>query len=154
MAAHITIVGNLGTDPALRYTPHGQPVTNFNIAVNRRRKDQKDETDWYRVTLWGRAAETANEILSKGRKVYVEGEPQQKFFEDHNTGQQRMSMEINANRWEAVDQNPNAQQNQGRRQQGQRSQGQQGQRQAPPQQQQPQQPSSRYAPTSDAVNAF
>ena len=73
----ITIVGNLGRDPELRYTPQGTPVCSFTVATNERRKDRagemQDSTTWFRVTLWGRQAETASQYLTKGRPVYIEG---------------------------------------------------------------------------------
>jgi single-strand DNA-binding protein len=77
MFQKIIIVGNLGGDPQMRYTPSGQAVTNFNVATNRRytssNGERVDETVWFRVSAWGRLAETCNEYLRKGRKVLVEG---------------------------------------------------------------------------------
>src|SRR5438034_11698708 len=73
----IIIVGNLGRDPELRYTPQGTAVCDFSVATNERRKDQsgemKDETTWFKVTFWGRQAEVASQYLTKGRQVYIEG---------------------------------------------------------------------------------
>ncbi len=73
----IIIVGNLGRDPEMRYTPSGQPVTNFNVATNRQYTDsngqQVKETIWFRVSTWGKQAETCNQYLKKGSKVLVEG---------------------------------------------------------------------------------
>src|SRR6266481_722818 len=74
----ITLVGNLGRDPELRYTPQGTPVCSFSLATNERRKDRatgenNDITTWFRVTLWGRQAETASQYLTRGRPVYIEG---------------------------------------------------------------------------------
>ena len=78
MYQKITIVGNLGGDPQMRYMPDGSAVTNFSLATNRRWTDQStgqpvDETTWVRVSVWGRQAETVNQYLSKGRRVLVEG---------------------------------------------------------------------------------
>lgn len=77
MYQKITIVGNLGRDPEMRYTPEGTPVTNFSIATNRRWTgrdgQQREETAWFRVTAWRRTAEVCNQYLSKGRQVLVEG---------------------------------------------------------------------------------
>jgi single-strand DNA-binding protein len=73
----IIIVGNLGRDPEMRYTPSGQAVTNFSIATNRQYTasdgNQVKETIWFRVSTWGKQAETCNQYLRKGSKVLVEG---------------------------------------------------------------------------------
>ena len=73
----IIIVGNLGRDPEMRYTPSGQAVTNFNVATNRQYTasdgSQVKETIWFRVSSWGKQAETCNQFLKKGSKVLVEG---------------------------------------------------------------------------------
>jgi len=73
----VIIVGNLGRDPEMRYTPDGTPVTDFSVATNRRwnRPDgtQGEETVWFRVTAWRKLAEICNQYLSKGRAVLVEG---------------------------------------------------------------------------------
>jgi primosomal replication protein N len=69
----VILVGNLGRDPELRYTTQGTPVCSFSMATNERRKDKtgemQDHTTWFRVTLWGRQAETASQYLTKGRPV-------------------------------------------------------------------------------------
>lgn len=87
MYQKIIIIGNLGRDPEMRYMPDGTAVTSFSVATNRRWTDRAtgqpvDETTWFRVNVWGRQAETANEYLSKGRKVLVEGQ----LTPDRNTG--------------------------------------------------------------------
>ena len=73
----IIIVGNLGRDPEKRYTPSGQAVTNFNVATNRQYTDsngqQVKETIWFRISTWGKQAETCDQYLKKGNKVLVEG---------------------------------------------------------------------------------
>jgi single-strand DNA-binding protein len=73
----IIIVGNLGNDPEMRYTPNGQAVTNFSVATNRvytgSDGNQVKETIWFRVSAWGRTAETTNQYLTKGSRVLVEG---------------------------------------------------------------------------------
>jgi single-strand DNA-binding protein len=91
MYQKIIIVGNLGRDPEMRYMPDGTAVTSFSVATNRRWTDKAtgqpvDETTWFRVSVWGRQAETANEYLSKGRKVLVEGQ----ITPDRNTGGPRL----------------------------------------------------------------
>jgi single-strand DNA-binding protein len=74
----IIVVGNLGRDPEMRYTPDGTPVTTFSVATNRRWTgqdgQQHDETTWFRVTAWRRMAETCNQYLQKGRQVLIEGQ--------------------------------------------------------------------------------
>lgn len=78
MYQKIIIIGNLGSDPEMRYMPDGTAVTNFSVATNRRWTDRasgepREETTWFRVSAWRRQAETANQYLSKGRRVLVEG---------------------------------------------------------------------------------
>jgi single-strand DNA-binding protein len=77
MYQKLVIVGNLGQDPEMRYTPDGTPVTSFSVATNRKwnRPDgsQGEETVWFRVTAWRRMAEVCNQYLKKGRQVLVEG---------------------------------------------------------------------------------
>lgn len=86
----IIIVGNLGRDPEMRYTPSGQAVTNFNVATNRQYTDsngqQVKETIWFRVSTWGKQAETCNQYLKKGNKVLVEG----RLVPDQATGGPRV----------------------------------------------------------------
>ena len=108
MYQRITLVGNLGSDPEMRYLPDGRPVTNFSLATNRRWSDrqsgeQREETVWWRVSVFGNQAEACNQYLSKGRQVLVEG----RMRPDPNTGAPRIwtrqdgtpgaSYEINAN---------------------------------------------------------
>jgi single-strand DNA-binding protein len=73
----VTVVGNLGRDPEMRYTPAGQAVTNFSVAASRKYKSSEgelvDETVWFRVSAWGKQAETCNQYLKKGSRVLVEG---------------------------------------------------------------------------------
>jgi single-strand DNA-binding protein len=97
--SRIVLVGNLGRDPEMRYSQSGTPITNFTIAVNRRRRDQngnyQDETDWFRVTLFRQQAEMAAEWLKKGSKVLVEGQFQLRTFTG-NDGVERTTAEVNA----------------------------------------------------------
>ncbi len=94
------IIGNLGRDPEMRYTPSGQAVTQFTVAVNRNFKGQngewQEETEWFRVVVWGQQAERAAEHLRKGNKVYIEGRLQTRQWEDQ-TGQKRYTTELVAN---------------------------------------------------------
>jgi single-strand DNA-binding protein len=75
--SNLIIVGNLGRDPEMRYTPEGQPVTDFSVAVNRQYTNKAGETVkelvWFRVSSWGKQAEVVNQYLKKGSKVLVEG---------------------------------------------------------------------------------
>jgi len=77
MFQKVILVGNLGRDPEMRYTPGGQAVTNISVATNRRYTDSsgelRDETVWFRVAVWGKQAENVNQYLKKGRSVLVEG---------------------------------------------------------------------------------
>ncbi len=96
----ITLVGNLGRDPELRYTPQGTPVCSFSLATNERRKDRNtgennDITTWFRVTLWGRQAETASQYLTRGRPVYIEGRLRVEEWTDRD-GKARHTLEVNA----------------------------------------------------------
>jgi single-strand DNA-binding protein len=94
----IIIVGNLGRDPELRYTPQGLAVCDFSVATNERRKDQsgemKDETTWFKVTFWGRQAEVASQYLTKGKQVYIEGRLRAREWTDKD-GRVRTSLEVN-----------------------------------------------------------
>ena len=94
------IIGNLGRDPEMRYTPNGQAVTQFTVAVNRNYKDNdgawQEETEWFRVVVFGQQAERAAEYLRKGGKVYVEGRLQTRQWEDKD-GQKRYTTELVAN---------------------------------------------------------
>lgn len=77
MYQRLVLVGNLGRDPEMRYTPQGTAVTSFPVATTRRYNtadgQQKEETLWFRISVWGKQAETVNQYLSKGRQVLVEG---------------------------------------------------------------------------------
>ncbi len=95
----VMLIGNVGQDPELRYTPDGNPVANFSIAVNRRRKvgdEYKDETEWFNIVCFSRTAENVNQYLSKGQKVYVEGRFQSSEYVGQD-GNQRKSFEVIAN---------------------------------------------------------
>jgi len=94
------IIGNLGRDPEMRYTPSGRPVTEFSVAVNQSTKNQQtgewvEATDWFRVTVWGDRAERTAEQLRKGTRVFVEGRFRTREFEARD-GQKRISLEITA----------------------------------------------------------
>ena len=94
----ISIIGNLGRDPEMRYTPNGKPVTQFSVAVNQSTKNQQtgewiEETDWFRVSVFGDRAERAAEQLRKGNRVFVDGRFRTREFEG-NDGQKRTSLDV------------------------------------------------------------
>jgi len=95
----ILVIGNLGGDPEMRYTPNGQAVTSFSVATNYRYTtadgERRDETEWFRISAWGRLAETCNQFLTKGRQIYVEGRLRSRSYETRD-GQTRFSNEITA----------------------------------------------------------
>ncbi len=96
----VMIIGNLGADPEMRYTPNGRPVTQFNVAVNQSTKNQQtgewvEATDWFRVSVWGDRAERAAENLRKGNRVFVEGRFKTREFEGRD-GQKRTSLDVTA----------------------------------------------------------
>lgn len=95
----ITIVGYLGKDPEIRYMPDGTAVCNFSVATTEKRKDRSGEmqesTIWFRINVWGKQADAANQYLTKGRQVYVEGRLSQQEFTDRD-GNKRTSLEVRA----------------------------------------------------------
>ncbi|MGB7070941.1 MAG: single-stranded DNA-binding protein [Pyrinomonadaceae bacterium] len=95
----ITVVGNLGRDPELRYTPDGKAVCDFSMATNEKRKDKsgelQDVTTWFRITLWARQAENAAKYLKKGSAVYVEGRLRIEEWTDRD-GNNRYTLEVQA----------------------------------------------------------
>jgi len=97
----VILVGNLGSDPEMRYTPNGKAVTSFSMATNRRYTtsagESREETDWFRISVWGKQAEQCNQFLSKGKQVYVEGRLHARSWEGQG-GQMRTSLEVTAER--------------------------------------------------------
>ena len=93
----IIIIGHLGRDPEMRYTPSGDGVTSFSVASSRRYRtaagEQREETMWFNVSAWGRLAETCNQYLTKGRQVYLEGTLSNRIFQG-NDGQPRISNDV------------------------------------------------------------
>ncbi|NIP93306.1 MAG: single-stranded DNA-binding protein [Akkermansiaceae bacterium] len=94
----VMLIGNLTRDPELRYTPKGTAVAEIGMAINRvRTNDQgqrQEDTTFVDVTLWGRQAELAQQYLTKGRPVYIEGRLQMDTWEDKNTGQKRSKLKV------------------------------------------------------------
>src|SRR5262245_30717543 len=94
----VILIGNLGKDPEVKYTPQGTPVAKLTIATNERYKDKdgqwQDRTEWHNVVLWQRLAEIAGEYLKKGGKVYIEGRLQTRSWDDKQTNQKRYMTEV------------------------------------------------------------
>jgi len=97
----VILIGNLGADPELKYTPSNRPVCNLNIATNEVFKDKggqrQERTEWHRVTVWGDSAENCSKYLAKGRSVYIEGRLQTRSWDDKE-GKKRYSTEVVADR--------------------------------------------------------
>ena len=96
----VMIIGNLGADPDMRFTPNGNPVTSFRVAASNTRLvngERKDDTEWFSVVAWNKQAETCNQFLSKGSKVYVEGRLQTRSWEGQD-GQKKYRTEVIASR--------------------------------------------------------
>lgn len=105
----VLLIGNLGRDPEMKYTPQGTPITTFSMAVTRRVKsgeDWKDETEWFRIVAWQKLAEQCNEYLRKGSKVYIEGRLQTREWQGQD-GQPRQSVEVVANEMVILDSRQN-----------------------------------------------
>ena len=93
----IIVIGNLGRDPEMRYTPNGQSVTSFSVASNRRYTtasgEQREETEWFNVSAFGKVGELCNQYLTKGRQVYLEGRLRSRTYQGPD-GQPRHSNDI------------------------------------------------------------
>jgi len=93
----ITIIGHLGRDPEMRYTPEGQNVTSFSVASTRKYKtgagEQREETEWFNCSAWGKLAEICNEYLAKGKQVYIEGRLKSRTYQAQN-GETRFSIDV------------------------------------------------------------
>ena len=96
----VMIIGNIGTDPEMRYTANGNAVTTFRVACSRNYTgadgERKDETEWFSVVTWNKLAETCSQYLQKGRRAYVEGRLQTRSWEGPD-GQRRYRTEVIAN---------------------------------------------------------
>ncbi|MEY2414092.1 MAG: single-strand DNA-binding protein [Acidobacteriaceae bacterium] len=94
----VILIGNLGKDPEVKYTPSGTPVAKLTLATNERFKDKagewQDRTEWHNVVAWQRLAEIAGEYLKKGSKVYIEGRLQTRSWEDKQTNQKKYMTEV------------------------------------------------------------
>ncbi len=94
----VILIGNLGKDPEVKFTPSGVPVAKFSLATNERFKDKagewQDRTEWHNIVAWQRLAEIAGEYLKKGGKVYIEGRLQTSSWEDKQSGEKKYRTEI------------------------------------------------------------
>src|SRR4030042_1909745 len=97
----ILLIGNVGTDPEMRFTSNGNPVTSFRLATSRSYNtsegERKQETEWFTVVTWRKLAESCNQFLTKGQRVYVEGSLRTRTWESQD-GQKRSRVEVIANR--------------------------------------------------------
>src|SRR5690606_15830746 len=100
MFQQIILVGNLGRDPEMRYTPSGVPVTSFSLAVSKRWNSQdgqpQEKTTWFRITAWRRTAETVSQYLTKGSRVLVVGELEEARTYQDRDGNTQVSLEVTA----------------------------------------------------------
>ena len=104
----VILIGNLGRDPEVRYTPSGLAIANITIATSEVWKDKQsgenqERTEWHRVVMYQRLAEITGEYLRKGAKVYIEGRLQTRKWQDKNTGQDRYTTEIIADSMQMLD---------------------------------------------------
>lgn len=94
----VMLIGRLGADPEMRYTPSGSPVTSFRLAVGRQWRDgsgeNHDDTEWFNIVVWNKLAEICNQYLTKGTRVYLEGRLQTRSWEDQQSGQTRYRTEV------------------------------------------------------------
>lgn len=108
----VIIVGNLGRDPETRYLPSGEAVTNISVATTESWKDKnsgekKEQTEWHRISFFGKLAEIAGEYLKKGSQVYIEGQLRTRKYQDKETGKDRYATEIRADRMQMLGGRPN-----------------------------------------------
>ncbi len=106
MLNKIMLIGNLGRDPEMSYTPNGTAVTKFSLAVNRITKadtgEKQKETEWFNIVAWRQLAETCNAYLHKGSKVFIEGRLTQRKYTDKN-GNERIAVDVIANEMQMLD---------------------------------------------------
>ncbi len=102
----VILIGNLGSDPEVKYTPNGAPVANFSLATNESWNDKdgqrQERTEWHRLVLWSKLAEIAGQYLKKGAKIYVEGRLQTRSWDDQS-GQKRYMTEVVVNDMQMLD---------------------------------------------------
>lgn len=153
----VILVGNLGRDPEIRYSPDGAAICNVSIATTSQWKDKstgekREETEWHRVVFYNRLAEIAGEYLKKGRSVYIEGRIKTRKYQDKETGADRYSTDIVAEQMQMLGGRDNDSDNssQGRTQRGEDGQRPNGQPR-PQQQRQPNQPAASLADMDDDI---
>jgi|SRR5450432_1106593 len=97
----VILIGNLGKDPEVKFTPTGTPVAKFSLATNERYKDKagewQDRTEWHNIVVWQRLAEIVGEYVKKGSKIYIEGRLSTSSWEDKQSGEKKYRTEIVAN---------------------------------------------------------
>ncbi|MFC1860899.1 single-stranded DNA-binding protein [Chloroflexota bacterium] len=97
----VMVIGNLGSDPEMRFTPNGNPVTSFRVATNRTfvspEGERKEETEWFTIVTWSRLAENCNNFLTKGQRVYADGRLHTRMWESQD-GQKHSRSEVIASR--------------------------------------------------------
>ena len=104
----VELLGRVGTDPEMTYTPGGTAVTKLRLATDRYRKDAEDETDWHNLVVWGGTAEAVNQYVSKGQRIYVAGRLVQNSWEGDD-GQRRHRTEVHTQEVVFLDSNGNGQ---------------------------------------------
>jgi len=107
MFNQISLIGNLGRDPEMSYTPSGTAVTKFSLAVNRRQRnkesgERQEETDWFNIVAWQQLAEICNNYLHKGSKVFIQGRMQSHKYTDKN-GVERVAWDVIVSDMEMLD---------------------------------------------------
>ncbi len=105
----LIVIGNLGRDPEMQYTPSGQSVTKFSVASNRKYTtgagEQREETEWFNCSAWGKLAETCNQYLTKGQQVYVEGRLSSRQYQIQS-GETRTSLDVSVTDIQFLGQRP------------------------------------------------
>ena len=106
----VMIIGHLGREPEMRYTPSGRPVTSFSVATTRTWNspdgERREETEWFNVVAWAKLAEQCNQLITKGRRVYIEGRLQTRSWDDKESGQKKYRTEVVANVMLLLDSRP------------------------------------------------
>ncbi len=102
----VTLVGRVGTDPEMTYTPNGTAVTKLRLATDRYRRDGEDETDWHNVVVWSNTAEAVNQYVQKGQRILVEGRLVQNTWQTED-GQHRSRTEVHTQEVVFLDSNGN-----------------------------------------------